>query len=259
VTNPHDPEAEFRTKGETTVSGYSVNVTETCDAGTLNLIVDVQTEGAGASDQGYLESAVEGAKGRVAGNVEELYTDGGFHSAHNQEYCNKEVIDWTLRGISGKPSKYDLSYDGSGELVVYNTETKQNIPAKRAKAKDPNAPVRWVIKDGDRAPIYFEDKDAAACALRKKIAAQPKEKLNRRSNVEATIFQLGYHYRGNKSRYRGLKKHRLWAISRCLWINFRRIWAWIGEKEAESAANVAQMRLSFRLYLGRFLFFPQFA
>ncbi|MDR1905033.1 MAG: hypothetical protein LBQ88_22480, partial [Treponema sp.] len=41
-------------------------------------------------------------------------------------------------------------------------------------------------------------------------------------------FQLGYHYRADKSRYRGLAKHRMWAISRCLWVNFRRIAAWVG-------------------------------
>ena len=121
--------------------------------------------------------------GMRRGNVEELYTDGGYHSAGNQEYCKNEGIDWTLRGITGKPSKYALSYEQSGELLVFNTETKQNIPAKRAKTKDPWAPERWVIKDGEHAPIYFEDKDVVVCALRKKIAALPKEKLNIRNNV----------------------------------------------------------------------------
>jgi hypothetical protein len=249
VANPHDTDAEFRTKKGTTISGYSVNVTETCDADRLNLIAGVQTEGAGTGDQSYLASAVEHAKGKVAGNVEELYTDGGCHSAGNQEYCKKEGIDWTLRGITGKPSKYGLSYGQGGELIVYNTETKQNMPARRAKTKDPCAPKRWVIQDGEHAPIYFEDKDVVVCALRKKIAALPKEKLHIRNNVEATIFQLGYHYYGNKSRYRGLIKHRLWAISRCLWINYRRIAIWIGKKEAEAAAHLGQILVSFQLFL----------
>jgi len=259
VTNPHDTEAEYRTKGGKTITGYSVNVTETCDEEMLNLIVDVQTEGAGASDQGYLESAVENAKGIITGTVEELYTDGGYHSVDNQQYCKNEGIDWTLRGISGKPSKYDLSYDENGELVVFNTETKQTISAKRSKTKDPTGPKRWVIKDGERAPIYFEDKDVVVCALRKKIAALPKEKLNIRNNVEATIFQLGYHYDGNKSCYRGLIKHRLWAISRCLWINCRRITAWISGKGAESPADVVQILTYFQLYFCKLPFIPQFA
>jgi hypothetical protein len=259
VANPHDTDAEFRTKSGKIVSGYSVNVTETCDKDTLNLIVDVQTEGAGTSDQSYLKSSVESAKEKVACNVEELSTDGGYHSVANQEYCAKEGIDWILRRITGTPSKYDLSYNKCGELVVINTETQQNIPTKRAKAKDPLSPICWVIKDGDHAPIYFEDKDVAVCALRKKLAAVPKEKLNIRNNVEATIFQLGYHYTGNKSRYRGLIKHRLWALSRCLWINFRRIAAWIGKQEAEAAAYAGQMQKSFWVYFYKPSLISQFA
>ena len=258
VTNPHDTDAEYRTKGKKTITGYSVNVTETCDEGKLNLVVDVQTEGAGASDQGYLKSAVENAKGIVAGTVGELYTDGGFHSVDNQEYCRNEGIDWTFRGIPGKPSKYDLSYDNKGELVVINTQTQENIPAKRSKSKDPFAPERWVIKDGERSPIYFEDKDVKVCELRKKVASQPQEKVNIRNNVEATIFQVGYHYDGDKSRYRGLIKHRLWAISRCLWINCRRITTWVSGKEAEASADVRQILISLQLYFCKFPSIPQF-
>jgi hypothetical protein len=258
VTNPHDTDAEFRTKNGKTVSGYSVNVTETCDKDTLNLIVDVQTEGAGTSDQRYLESAVERSKEKVRSNVEELYTDGGFHSVTNQAYCTATGIDWTLRRITGKPSKYDLSYNGDGGLVVINTGTQQSIPAKRAKTKAPAAPPRWVIKDGEHAPIYFEDKDVMVCLLRKKLAAVPKEKLDIRNNVEATIFQLGYHYRGNKSRYRGLIKHRLWALSRCLWVNFRRIAAWIGKQEAEAAAYARQIQKSLLVYFYKLPLITQF-
>jgi hypothetical protein len=68
------------------------------------------------------------------------------------------------------------------------------------------------------------------------MEALPKEVRNIRNNVEATIFQLGYHYRSGKSRYRGLEKHRMWALSRCLWINFRRIAAWIGKDGGLAAA-----------------------
>jgi len=68
--------------------------------------------------------------------------------------------------------------------------------------------------------------------LRKRLAAIAKERLNIRNNVEATIFQGGYHYRGNKSRYRGKGKHHIWALMQCMWINFRRILLWRGKQEA---------------------------
>ena len=59
--------------------------------------------------------------------------------------------------------------------------------------------------------------------IRKKIAQTPKDILQKRNNVQATIFQLGYHYPNAKSRYRGLIKHQMWANVRCLWVNFVRI------------------------------------
>jgi hypothetical protein len=61
VTNPHDTDAEFRTKNAKTITGYSINVTETCDKDRLNLIVDVRTAGAGTSDNSYLKKAIESA------------------------------------------------------------------------------------------------------------------------------------------------------------------------------------------------------
>lgn len=37
------------------------------------------------------------------------------------------------------------------------------------------------------------------------------------------MFQISYHTRNNKTRYRGLVKHVMWACSRCMWINFIRL------------------------------------
>jgi len=215
------------------MKGYAVNITETCDAEGLRLIVGVQTEGAAFSDQAFFQEGLEKAQRIVGGKITEAYTDGGYHSPGNQEYCAEHGIDWTLRGISGKPSKYDLSFDSGGNLQVKNTETGEELEAVRAKTKDSGAPTRWRVKDGERAPIYFEAKDVETCALRKRLAEIPKERLNIRNNVEATIFQVGYYYRGNKSRYRGKEKHQMWALGRSMWINFRRIVLWLGKKEEE--------------------------
>jgi hypothetical protein len=241
VQNPHDPDSEYRDKGGNKVKGYSVNVTETCDEGSglkpaLNLIVNVRAEGCGTSDVEYLQEGIEKAQELVADKIEEAYTDGAYHSPENQEYCKRKGIDWVLRGIQGKPSKYDLSFDVKGNLAVVNTESGQQLEAKRSNSRNPEAPERRVIKDGDKSPIYFEQKDVETCELRKRLGEIPKERLDIRNNVEATIFQAGYHYRGDKSQYRGLMKHRIWSISRCLWVNFRRIQLWFTRK-AENSEN----------------------
>ena len=235
MQNPHDGDSEYRDKGGNKVKGYSINVTETCDEGpglkgALNLIVDVRVEGCSISDVEYLQDGLSGAQEVVVDKIEEVYTDGAYHSPGNREYCKGKEIDWVLPGIQGKPSRYDLSFDADGNLTVVNTESGQQLEAKRSQSRNPNTPERWAVKDGDNSPIYFERKDVETCGLRKRLGEMPKERLNIRNNVEATIFQLGYHYRGDKSRYRGLIKHRLWAVSRCLWINFRRIHLWVVRK-----------------------------
>ncbi len=75
--------------------------------------------------------------------------------------------------------------------------------------------------------------------LRQKLRNITKEELNHRNNVETTIFQLGYHYCIDKTRYRGLAKHRLWAYSRTLWINFSRILKYIVQT-AQRTLNTLQ-------------------
>jgi hypothetical protein len=40
VQSPHDTDCTYRNKDGNQVKGYSVNVTETCDEGKLNLITD---------------------------------------------------------------------------------------------------------------------------------------------------------------------------------------------------------------------------
>jgi len=70
---------------------------------------------------------------------------------------------------------------------------------------------------------YFTLKDVRSCALRGALQEIPPGERVKRNNVEASIFQLGYHYPHNKSRYRSLAKHRLSAYARWEWINFMRI------------------------------------
>ncbi|MBQ0089875.1 MAG: hypothetical protein KBT27_11165, partial [Prevotellaceae bacterium] len=55
----------------------------------------------------------------------------------------------------------------------------------------------------------------------------------KRNNVEATIFQLCFHTRNNKTRYRGKRKQELWAFARCAWINLRRLVIFEGGKAPE--------------------------
>ena len=70
---------------------------------------------------------------------------------------------------------------------------------------------------------YFGQLAIRASQLRRQMKGRSLEELHKRNNVEATIFQLGFPLRNNKSKYRGLIKQKTWAYCRCLWINLVRI------------------------------------
>ncbi|MGB1283672.1 MAG: hypothetical protein ACPG44_04330, partial [Polaribacter sp.] len=82
---------------------------------------------------------------------------------------------------------------------------------------------------------YFTQQQIDVCKIRKKIEQTPKEILQKRNNVEASIFQLGYHYSNAKSKYRGLIKHQMWANMRCLWVNFVRVLKYINKEGLKTA------------------------
>jgi len=104
-----------------------------------------------------------------------------------------------------------------GEPVVTHIETGEIIPAYKTGDK-------WRIATGGRNKYrYFTDEQIATADLRRKLAAVPQKEQNKRNNVEATIFQYCYHTRNNKTRYRGLLKHKLFTFARCLWINHVRL------------------------------------
>ena len=149
LQSPHDPEAAFSAKAHQNVKGYSVNLTETCNPKSLNLITDVRVEPANHPDQKFLEHALEATESVVG------------------------------------PVRADLP--------------------------------------GRRRPYYFRTSQVKSAERRRSILDLPEAIRHRRNNVEASLFQLSFFTRNNKTRYRGLRQNRLWAICRAAWMNLVRI------------------------------------
>lgn len=222
VQNHNDPDADYRKKGDQKVKGYSVNITETCDEtddekDKPNLIVNVQVKGASAADNDYLKEAITNIRENVSTDtIEKVYADGAYQSPDNREFADMNSIELITSGLQGRQSKYDLQMK-EGELVVTHIETGEIIPAYKTGDK-------WRIVTGGRNKYrYFTDGQIATAELRRKLAAVSQEEQNKRNNVEATIFQYCFHTRNNKTRYRGLLKHKLFTFARCLWINHVRL------------------------------------
>jgi len=217
VQNPNDPDAAYRTKGDQKVKGYSVNATETNDEqGGPSLITDVEVRPATAADKDFLQPGVEGSM-EVTGNMpEHINADGAYQSDANRDFTSDNLIDFVTSGLQGKPSRYDLTLK-DGELTVVDKSTGKDVPVTRAGDK-------WRIDAKGKAKYrYFTHEQVEKAMLRKKLEAIPKTELDRRNNVEAAMFQISYHTRNGKTRYRGLAKHIMWACSRCMWMNFIRL------------------------------------
>ncbi len=216
VQSPHDTDCAYRNKSGSKVKGYSMNIAETCDTKSLNLITDVQVEKANASDTDFVKPAIDQTAKVLGHYPENIHADGAYQSSGNVEFCEELDINHYFTAMQGSKARYDLHMENQ-QLIVTDTYTGEIIPATLIK------PGKWSIKTDKNKYRYFAQKEIDACQRRKQIEKIPKEKRDIRNNVEATIFQLCYHTRNNKTAYRGIIKHKFWAIIRSIWLNFKRI------------------------------------
>jgi len=219
VQSPHDPDSAYRNKGDQKVKGYSVNITETCSKGNLNLITNVIVEKANTPDTTFVEPAIQATVEVTGQKVEKVYADGAFQSPANDEYC--ENIDMVFTGIQGAESRYDLELTSEG-LLVTDTKTGELTQAVFVKKQKNSKEDRWRITTLD-GHYYFSQQAIRTSHLRRQMKQRPLEELHQRNNVEATIFQVGIPLSNGKSKYRGLIKQNIWINCRCLWINLVRI------------------------------------
>lgn len=226
VQSPHDTDCTYRTKGgrdgqkKQKVKGFSVNVTETCDDDNLNLITNANVKVVSTPDTNFLKEDTEKTQALVSDKIETVYADGAYHSPENQNYCKDNDIHLCLQAIQGSRGRYELEMTDDQKIQIKDTLTGEELESTRVVSKD--GTEKWRIKTG-KSYRYITQKEIDTYQIRKKITSTPQEEIQRRNNVEATIFQVGYHYPNAKSRYRGLSKHQMWANIRCLWVNFVRI------------------------------------
>ena len=239
VQSPHDTDCSYRNKNNKPVKGYSVNITETCDDDSLNLITDVKVDIASAADSQFVVPAIEQTRKVLGHQVKNCHADGAYNSKGNVGYCIKEDINFYLTHLQGAPSRYDLVPIPDG-LLVTDTLTNEIAPVIKTKSN------KWKIFT-EKGSRYFTQVEIDSCQLRKKISQFPSEILNKRCNVEASIFQLCFHSRNNKTRYRRKFKHGMWAFLRCLWINLIRIVNFVG-KSYQKIPNMAVIQAILNKY-----------
>ena len=237
LQSPYDEDASFRNKNDKKTEGYVTNITETVEEGKPSLITSVQTETATHGDCSFLPDAVEASRRVTGQDVEEIFADGAYQSPENREYAEKEQIALKTGKMQGG-CRFILNLkEGTDQLTVTDTTTgvvQKAIYMGYAPKPDKNGKKwrRWKIpfkhKDGIQSWRYFPEDEIRRSELRQKILSEDPKELAKRNNVEAAMFQYSFHTRNGKTRYRGLKKHRIQAYHRCMWMNLRRIVIFIG-------------------------------
>ncbi len=221
IQSPHDTDCTYRNKDGNQKKGYSINLTESCgEDNKLNLISDVKVDTANTADNAFFQGSVKRSQKVFTEETEFIHADGAYHRPDNQAFCKEIRAKLYLSAIQGARGKYGFRYKDDGELEVRILETGELIKTRKTIGR--NGIEKWVIKDGKNYR-YFLQKQINNGLIRDNIEETPEEEFYFRNNVEATIFQMGYHYPNDKSRYRGLVKHQMWVNIRCLWVNFVRI------------------------------------
>ena len=221
VQNPNDPDAEYRGKHKQKVKRFVTNITETVpEKDKPSLITDVKVNGATAADNDFFEEAVKETEKVTGTNVENAYVNGAYQSEKNRKFA-KDKINIISGGLQGKPSRFDLNLkdDQTQEVTDKVTgEVKTAIPVKTDEWK-----IVLENADGKKSYRYFKKEHVDKAEVRRKVESIPFEERKKRNNVEAAMFQFGFHTRNNKTRYRTLFKYGLQAIARCAWMNMRRL------------------------------------
>ncbi|MCP4705236.1 MAG: transposase [candidate division Zixibacteria bacterium] len=223
LQSPHDADATYRKKKDQKVQGYSVNVTETCNGTGLELVTDVQVEAAGHADNHYVQPAIENTE-KVVGEVKDATMDGAYNDESNREYADDNEIELHFTGLQGAEGRYAFENTPEGGWKVTDRKTGETQTAvKCASGK------YRITLNGKYKYRYFTEGDIESYLRRQEIKNMPAPVKNRRNNVEATIFQLSYYTRNNKTRYRGKMKTQAWASCRGMWMNLVRIVNYLGE------------------------------
>lgn len=215
IQSPYDTDATFRKKQSRQTQGYTLNVTETCNPGALNLITDVQIAKAVQHDTQFVVSAIQTTQA-IAGDVKEASMDGAYQSQDNTHWASDEKKCFHYSGMQGRKCQYEYER-GADSVRVTHKQTGEVQQATRIKSG------RYRVAFADRKPHYFDDEKIDASELRRRIEEMPDEIRHRRNNVEGTIFHFVWPLRNRKTRYRGSLRNALWGICRGLWINLTRI------------------------------------
>jgi transposase len=269
IQSPYDPQARYRNKRQTTWSGYTVHLTETCLPDQPNLITHCVTTPATVDDNQVTASIHQAlaAKGLLP---EEHLVDTGYTEADlillsqtehqldlvgplraNNSWQAKDeqaydlacfAIDWDRQQVTCPQGHLSASWrsslTASGPMIAVKfSQAACQACAQRARCtKSGTAPRGLTFRPQEQ----FQALETA----RQRQATQTfKDKYKQRAGIEGTISQAGRGHDIRSSRYIGLAKTHLQHVATSAGINLARITAWLMEVPKAPTRSSHFMRL----------------
>jgi transposase len=273
VHNPHDPDAEWSTKGTLGKAGwigYKLQVCETAPESTrqpgeptVAVITAVLTQPAITSDHGSLSPVIAAHEQCGQAKPEEAFADAGYISAPALEQADTDGYE--LCGPIGAPPHSGKRF-GSDAFVVDIPNRQATCPAGKLSTE-----CSRITETKIQATYYYfawAQVSCAMCPLKERCLSKKKcqpfrtlqvgekhmivqerrnlcktpeyqRRMRRRNGIEGTHSELTRGYRLRRSRYRGLGKTDVQMQFTAAACNLRR-WAvrlcWFRRQEAMEAA-----------------------
>jgi hypothetical protein len=165
LQSAYDEDATFRRKGDTSQSGYVLEVAETCSKeNPFQLLTDYEVQPNIISDVEILTDRMEDIQENTG--CEDLYVDGGFHSEDVTKIANKNSIDIHLTNMSGtEPTK---------KIPVTRFEIDETTNVIKQCPKG-HIPMRAGVSGGQTV-AHFPREACANCELRDQCHSKPQKK-----------------------------------------------------------------------------------
>jgi len=273
VHNPHDPEAEWSTKGTLGKAGwvgYKLQVCETVPESnrqpgepTEAMITTVVTQPAITSDHGSLPTVMAAHEQNGQAKPEEAFSDAGYLSAPALE--DAQANGYVLTGPIGAPPHSGERF-GSDAFVVDIPNRQATCPAGKISTE-----CSRITEIRIQTTYYYfawSQADCAMCSLKDQCLSKKKRRpfrtlqvgekhmivqerrnlcktpeyqrrMQRRNGIEGTHSELTRGYGLRRSRYRGLEKTDVQMQFTAAACNLRR-WAvrlcWLRRQAAMKAA-----------------------
>jgi len=257
IQSPYDVEARYSRKRQTTWTGYTAHLTETCDEETPHLITNVETTAATTPD-GPVTAAIHAHLAEKGLLPAEHIVDAGYIDADELVYSQTQHAIDLLGPVQADTSWQAQANQGFAAAcfaVDWETEVVTCPQGKLSRRWRP----RQDSFDNEVIEVWFDQQDCGPCPTRllctrskdrpRSLKLRPqaqhaalqqarayqetdefKERYKKRAGIEGTISQGTRSFGFRRARYVGLTKTHLQHVITAAAINLTRAVAWLQDR-----------------------------